>query len=139
MKNRVWLLMGLTGSTEGVLSFENNALSFEIYDKGALSAGQLKELSTQIGINDLAEQLERNETTTLFSIPVSSISKIEFPWFTFGGGMNVTLRGVKYRFSFMQPQNTVAAPRLAAGVIGIQNVAEGRKAGKQWKQLLTAG
>ena len=135
-KNRVWLLMGLTGSTEGILSLKDNHIAFQAFGKGALTNGQLKSLAEQSGNEELEIKLAKNKKVEVFYCPISQVNKIIFPWYTFGGGMNLVINGTTYRFSFLQPQNTVSSYEGAEGLNAISNISEGRKVGKEWKKLL---
>jgi len=42
METGVWLLMGLTGSTQGVLEMKDSMISFTAYGQGALYSGRDK-------------------------------------------------------------------------------------------------
>lgn len=133
MKSIVWLLMGLTGSTEGVLSLENGRVSFEAFGQGALTDGQLVRLARAVGSEHLAQGLKRGIPAMIFDEAVGPLTKISFPWYTFGGGVNLAVRSGTYRFSFLQPQNTISGTRGKEMSTIATNLSEGRKLGKLWK------
>ncbi len=89
-----WLLKGLFYSTPGTLELKGKTLTF-----------------TPVG----GEQI--------FSLSLSAIHKIEFPWYYFGAGLVLTLDGTKYRISFIE-QGESGDIRS-----GIQN-------GKAWRERL---
>jgi hypothetical protein len=65
-----------------------------------------------------------SETKTLFEVPISSLSGIRFPWYYFGAGVQFSIDGERYRFSFMEQGEPGSIP-------------EGRSFGRQWKSKLT--
>jgi len=114
-----WVLKGITGSeSAGLLRLKDDRL-------------------TLIG-----------ENGTAFDVPVTEVSDVSFPWFSFSGGMKLTAAGEKYRLSFVKPnnQNSYVAGRAAneivpgAGMVAVADIAgdirKGRSAGKEWKRLL---
>jgi len=138
MKNKaseIWLLMGLTGSTNGTLAIHDEWISFHTPTRGALTGGQLRSLAKRIGNPELADQLDQEQPIEIFRCPVSEIEKVHFPWYTLGGGMNLTIRGNRYRFSFLQPQNT-RSPTSGGAFAGVLSISRGRKLGKEWRSLL---
>lgn len=52
--------------------------------------------------------------------------------------MNLTIEGIKYKFSFLRPQNTIhySDSEIVEALKVSTNLKEGRKAGKEWKKLL---
>ena len=60
----------------------------------------------------------------VFDLPLDSLSKVDFPWYYFGAGAVLSFESEHYRLSFVEP-----------GENG--SIAEGREAGKRWKQRLT--
>jgi hypothetical protein len=127
LRSNVWLLMGLTGSTPGVLNLSGGRLSLTVQDAGVLSQGQLRMLEGRTQQPGLAERLTRGQPRQLFSRPLAEIERVTFPWYYFGGGMVITVDGVGYRISFVQPQNTA---------VGVTNLSEGIREGKVWKATL---
>lgn len=79
LSNRAWLLKGLSGSEEGMLTLENGRLSFVL----GLVTDEL-----------------------VFDCPLSEVREIKFPWLYFGTGCTLKINSVKYRLSFIQPGNT---------------------------------
>ncbi|MFY0652668.1 MAG: hypothetical protein JXQ96_11570 [Cyclobacteriaceae bacterium] len=136
MKNRVWLLMGLTGSVEGILSATDSILTFKIHDTGYLTKGQVKELARQSRNDELPDVLKQKTEVEILKVPLHQIEKVDFPWISFGCAMNLTIRGTKYKFSFPQPQNTIVHTEVVEGIGVISNLKEGKRVGKLWKEFL---
>lgn len=128
----VWLLMGSTGSTPGVLRMARGRLVFEAHGRGALTGGQLREIEQRAGAPGLAQRLEQGYPTPIFDAPLGAVGKVTFPWYYFGGGMKLTVAGSPYRFSFLRPQNT----RPPSDVSGLADIPAGRAAGRAWKAAL---
>lgn len=117
-----WHLRGITRSLPGRLHLEANTISF-VYDDGDV----------------------------LFRAPLSEVREIVFPWYYFGGGCKLTVEGVRYRLSFVRPNDADdAMDRLAAGagdagavysqVAGkFIDIGSGRAAGRVWEEVLRAG
>ncbi|WP_106399073.1 hypothetical protein [Actinocorallia populi] len=133
LQTLAWLIMGSTGSAAGVLGMEGGRLRFEAHGRGALTMGQLRTLEQRTGRPGLADMLTEGHTLVLFDVPLSQVGRVRFPWYYFGGGMKLEVSGVPYRFSFLQPQNTQAAPAHVAGI------GAGRAGGRAWKSALTSG
>jgi hypothetical protein len=83
------------------------------------------------------------ESQVVFDVPVETISRVVFPWYYFSGGLKILVNGEEYRLSFVQPNGAEVALARAAPTAGvavaaskIQDIAEGRAAGKRWRQLL---
>ena len=121
-----WLLVGMTGSTPGVLEYADGRLVFST-DQGRL-----------------------------FDAPLSEVHNVTFPWYYFGGGAKLTVAGQQYRLSFVRPNGASDIPgRLMAGsdIAGaagdvlalltagrkIVDVGTGRQAGKRWQAILAGG
>lgn len=113
-----WLLIGLTRSSAvGQLVLRRNRLSFRVGDD------------------------------VLFDVDRAEIERIVFPWYYFTGGMKVWAHGRQYRLSFVKPNGAeVATAHLLARagspaalgtvVAKVADMASGRRAGKQWRELL---
>jgi hypothetical protein len=99
--------MGLTGSSPGVLKLENGYLSFDAHGRGALTNAQLRQLEGVVSERGLANQLSNEEVVRVIDAPLAEVSRVNFPWFYFAGGMNLAVRSAHYRFSFVRPQNTL--------------------------------
>lgn len=134
----VWLLRGLTGSTPAVLSLDDGRFTLTVFGVGALARRHLRGLERDTGLTDLRARLAESEETVLFDTPLTQVEHIRFPWFYFGGGVHVQVRGVRYRLSFLQPQNTVADPALWSAREVAGSVAKGVSLGDRWRVLLTA-
>jgi hypothetical protein len=96
----------------------------------------------------------RTESGPAFTAPVTDVGPVTWPWWWFGGGFVATVRGERFKITFVRPNGAPAAnPSLldaafnAAGLIdsgfgpfraatGLRDVATGRAAARQWKQLL---
>jgi hypothetical protein len=139
MESKVWLLMGLGGSLEGVLSATDSSITFNVFKKGFfVSNAQLEKLAQHTGKHNLIDDLENNKEVEILNISINRIEKIEFPWISFGAAMNLTIEGIKYKFSLLQPQNTILnSENDTEPSIGvITNIKQGRKLGKELKKLL---
>lgn len=114
-----WQLQGLTRSLPGRLCLKANVLSFTDDD------------------GDL-----------LFRAALKAVRDIVFPWYYFGGGCKLTVDGVRYRLSFVRPNDAEdAMDRLTArvgdaGAVYSQvagkfvDIGSGRAAGRAWRQAL---
>lgn len=139
IESKVWLLIGFGGSLEGVLSVTELSIIFKVSEKGFfISNAQLEELARHTGKHNLADDLENKKEVEIINISPKRVEKIEFPWISFGAAMNLTIEGIKYKFSLLQPQNTILNHEYDIGSsIGvIVNIKEGRKKGKDLKKLL---
>ena len=123
--------MGMSGSAPGALEIGGGRLAYTVHGRGALSAGQLRELERRTGRAGLADALEGWAAVTLFDAPLGAVGDVVFPWYYFSGGMKLTVAGVPYRFSFLQPQNTMGSP-------GAAGIPMGRAVGKSWREILTS-
>jgi hypothetical protein len=128
---RAWLMMGMTGSTPGVLQVVYGRLVYAAHGRGALTAGQLRRLEEQVGRPGLADELGDGDRLTLLDVPVEEVRRVTFPWYYFGAGMKLSAGGVRYRFSFVKPQNTQDEP-------GITAIPGSRATGRTWRAALRA-
>jgi hypothetical protein len=145
-----WLLMGLTGSTPGVLQLSDGRLSLVAHGSGALTLGQLRDLEGCTGMKGLTERLKNGEQVEIFNVPVDEIKSVDFPWYYFNGGMVIEVRTGRYRLSFLQPQNTklpiahhpenAAEARKSIVEIGnlLGDIGDGRTVGKAWRDALNS-
>ena len=127
-----WLLMGITGSSPGVLKLENGRLSFDAHGRGALTKGQLRQLEGMVSEPGLANRLSNGEVVRVFDASLAEVSRVTFPWFYFGGGMNLVVRAAHYRFSFIRPQNTLERGE-SESIEGIVAIPGARRNGKAWR------
>jgi hypothetical protein len=103
LRSLVWERMGLFGNRPGVLTLADGALSF-VTDEG-----------------------------TGFHCPVSKLSRIEWPWYSFNCGLNLRVEAVKYRFSFGPPNGAAAAYNVVEAAAGLSEIGGGMRAGKVWR------
>jgi len=90
----------------------------------------------------------------MFSVPVSDIKDVKWPFIQFGLGFNSTVNGTQYKFTFMKPNgaaelNNSSVSQLAnitqigRGIDAIATLSKwgsNKQAAKQWKALFeTAG
>jgi hypothetical protein len=118
LRTPVWLLVGMTGSQPGILELADGVIAFT------------------------------GEEGRVFEAPLAETSGLAFPWFYFGGGMKITVKGAPHRISFVRPNGAeVASARLleavGAGPLAlltvqrkIADIGDGRRAGKAWKAAL---
>jgi len=90
----VWLLIGLFGNEPGQLELREGRLTFR----------------TSAGVQ--------------FDVPLSEVSYVEYPWYYFGGGVQFTVAGRRYRLSFVPPTSH-------GGRAG--DVPGGRRVGAAWR------
>jgi hypothetical protein len=126
---RAWLLMGLTGSAPGVLQVVYGRLIYAVHGRGALTDGQLRRLEDKVGRPGLADELDDGARIILLDVPLDEVGRVSFPWYYFGGGMRLGVDGVRFRFSFVRPQNTHEVP-------GIMAVPATRATGRSWQAAL---
>jgi hypothetical protein len=129
--SQVWLLLGLVNSVPGKLTLHDGQLQFFLLNAGTLWSSGLQKLEQRLGVPSLAERLNNNLATQIFDIPISNIQKVSFPWYYFMGGMHLTVKGTKFRISFIQPQNTTYRSTSSAS-----GIAFARKSGKWWREKL---
>ena len=89
----VWLMKGITGTTAGTLECRSGRIKLTV------------------------DQLQ------MFDAALSDIGEVSFPWHYFGGGMKLTVRGERYRISFVEP-----------GEYG--DIGEGRRVGKIVRSII---
>jgi len=90
----------------------------------------------------------------MFSVPVSDIKDVKWPFIQFGLGFNSTVNGTQYKFTFMKPNGAAdidssaldgltAFSRIGRGIDAIATLSKwgsNKQAAKQWKALFeTAG
>lgn len=142
MRTKAWLLWGLIGSIPGVLKYEGGCLSFTALGCGTLWKFQLRSLEKKAKKPGLADQLDDYENAVVFDAPLSEILDVRFPWYYFNGGANLVIGGEKFRFSFLQPQNTKWPEDREDSLDpfeimdSIKEIHNGRQAGKAWRGIL---
>ena len=81
----------------------------------------------------------------VFDEPLERVTGISFPWYYFSGGFTATIGGTRRRISLTRPNG---APDPDTGLLGgrsdllsaassLRDVRAGRRAGKEWRALLT--
>jgi hypothetical protein len=89
------------------------------------------------------------QSREVFDVRLDEVREIVWPWYYFGGGVKLTVRDERYRFSFVLPNGAeypTARMRAAVGdpaalaivVAKGDDIAVGRKAGKEWRRRLDA-
>jgi hypothetical protein len=82
-----------------------------------------------------------------FTAPIADVGPVTWPWWWFGGGLVVTVRGERFKITFVRPNGApaVEATLLDAALgtgdafraaAGLRDVHTGRAAAREWKQLL---
>ncbi len=73
----------------------------------------------------------------LFRIPLSE-TKVQFPWFYFGGGMRVTAGGSRYTLAFSRPAKVQGEPTRVFNSFGDMWAAGNAsvKSSSEWKAAL---
>src|SRR5690606_12929953 len=85
LQDDVWLLIGLFGNEPGQLELREGRLTFR----------------TSAGVQ--------------FDVPLSEVSYVEYPWYYFGGGVQITVAGRRYRLSFVPPTSHGGRARVVPG------------------------
>ena len=121
LRTSAWRMIGWTVSEPGVMSYDGRRLSYD------------------------------NGEKVLFDAELSEVTELKFPWYYFGGGLKMTVKGEPYRFSFVVPNGaevgsarlaTAIDPLLGAGAVAevvagkVADVKEGREATRAWRKLL---
>ena len=123
---------GPNGKVAGRSELENGHLSFEAHGRGALTNSQLRQLEGVVSEPGLANRLSNEEVVRVFDAPLAEVSRVTFPWFYFGGGMKLAVRGARYRFSFVRPQKPLDRGE-SESIDGIVAIPGARRNGKAWK------
>lgn len=132
LRTEAWLLKGIS-SLPGILTLAQGRLSFTASGSGSFWRGQLRTLEQQAGRPGLAKLLDEGGNAVVFDAILSEVRNVHIPWYYFSGGIKFTLDGVRYRFSFARPANTVASPDIGESV---QDLSRARQHGKEWKDAL---
>lgn len=106
MHTPVWVLLGVTGSEPGLLRLTNGVLSFE------------------------------TESGSRFSSPLTQLTDVKWPWYSFNCALNLTANGEKFRLSFAQPNGAAAAWLPQAAAKGVFDLGGAAKTGKAWRAAL---
>jgi hypothetical protein len=108
MHTPVWELIGVTGSEPGSLSLANGVLSFE----------------TKAG--------------TRFACPISQLTDVKWPWYSFNCALHLKANGEKFRLSFARPNGAGAAWLPDAAAKGVFSLGGAMRTGKAWRAALEA-
>jgi hypothetical protein len=87
-----------------------------------------------------------------FNVPLSEVREVKWPGLQMGFGFNATIKGEKYKFTFMKPNgasqmtdNSITQltryTRLGMGMDAIQALAkwgDSKKSAKAWKEILSS-
>ncbi|HMO40246.1 MAG TPA: hypothetical protein PKC76_04040 [Saprospiraceae bacterium] len=130
--SKAWLLRGLTQSLPGVLALRHDQLTFTATGFGTLWMRDLRRLEQRAGMPGLAERLNRGEATVVFQWSATELQAVRFPWYYFGGGLQLQGPDQSYRISFIRPGNT----RLHYFVNPFREIAQARHIGRRWRALL---
>jgi hypothetical protein len=98
LQSNVWLLDGITGSASGVLRLGDGRLTFH-----------------------------GDDGTCLINVRIAELTTVKFPWYYFGGGMQLRVGDVRHRISFTRPGNLPEAPWDLRGALAT---------GRAWKAAL---
>jgi hypothetical protein len=71
----------------------------------------------------------------VFDAPLDDVRDVTFPWYYFNGGLKLRIGMKRYRVSFVEP---VRGDGDLSALFGLGGVAEGRRAGRLWRQILGA-
>jgi hypothetical protein len=95
-------------------------------------------LERETGIVDLARRLRDDDRTVVGEVPIGEVSDVRFPWFYFGGGMHLRVGDVRYRLSFLRPQNVTMNRMAGWSRQGAGSISAGRHAGTLWRAAFEA-
>ncbi len=142
LSTQAWLLQGVN-SIPGVMTLADDRLSFTAVGCGTFSSRALSKLTAEIGKPDAAEQLENGGEAELFDEPLSEVQDVRFPWYYFSGGMKLSVHGVRFRFGFDRPANTMVPSHVEASMGklvraagSVAEISSARKRGGAWKSAL---
>ncbi len=141
----VWLISGLFHSLPGVLTLRETQLIFTALGPGTYWDGGLRRIEKKANAENFFDLLKRDQPAQLFSIDLSEIQKITFPFIYFSTGTHITFRNERYRLSFIEPNNTKMPvidrsryDRVINATVEIaQDIKHSRTIGKRWRALLT--
>ncbi len=81
----------------------------------------------------------------VFDEPLDRVTDVTFPWYYFSGGFKATIGGRRRRISLTRPNGAPdpdtgmldGAGDLVSAASSLRDVGVGRRAGKEWRALLT--
>jgi hypothetical protein len=148
LRTKAWLLIGLTDSVGGVLQLANGRLSFTARSSEArgmpLYLGHnLRVLEKKVQHPGLAKKLGwgaliKDEAVQVLDVPFDQVEQATFPWYQLGRGVQLVIRGEKFRFLFTRPSNTTLQTDSAADLLGdVGEFFEKGDVAKAWKAALS--
>ena len=142
LRTDAWLLRGIS-SIPGTLTLAENRLRFTASGHGTAWPFQLRTLERVAARPGLARRLDADETALVFDLPLGEVRDVSFPWYYFSGGVTLTARGVRYRFSFIRPNDTLAPANAEHATEGTRpggrapsEMSRARRNGRAWKAAL---
>lgn len=137
---------GSISSLPSTLALAEDCLRFTASGHGTAWPFQLRSLERCAARPGLAHRLDADETALVFDLPLSEVLAVSFPWYYFSGGIKLTVRGTRYRFSFARPANThTPADRGNVGEVArtvtgtASEIARARRNGRAWRAALLNG
>jgi len=141
LRTEAWLLRGIS-SLPGELALMNGTLTYFVAGTGSAWPWQLRKLERLLGVSGLEGGVDTGRRVKLFSEPVAGV-RAWCPWYYFGGGIKIAVRGVTLRFSFGTPANMKVRRRHLGAGGALQDVADNlgeivlmRSRGKLWQKAL---
>lgn len=141
LRTEAWLLRGIS-SLPGELALLNGTVTYFVAGTGSAWPWQLRKLERAFGVSGLADGVDPGRRVKLFSEPVSSL-RAWCPWYYFGGGIKIAVRGTTLRFSFGTPANMRVRRRGLGAGGAMQEVADNlgeivlmRSRGRLWQAAL---
>lgn len=139
--SQAWLLIGLFNSVPGILKLHQGTLSFAAIGSGTLWKRGLRKLEKKTGIENLAQNLAEDGSVELFQLPVAEVDRVSFPLIYFSAGMHLHFKGLRFRFSFIRPNNARmpefnAGGRMFKSLRNLNELGPARAVGERWKELL---
>ena len=85
--------------------------------------------------------------SVVFDVERTAVERVVFPWYYFGGGMKLWIRGTRHRLSFVRPNGAEVAMARGLSAAGsplgllmaagkVNDMVSGRAAGKRWREVL---
>ncbi|TNM64601.1 hypothetical protein FHN55_13935 [Streptomyces sp. NP160] len=84
-----------------------------------------------------------------FDVGLGELTDVQWPWWWFGGGFKGTVRGTRYKISFVRPNGAPGPDRglltdldhvlvghTGHGLSGLVDVAEGKAQARLWREVL---
>lgn len=84
-----------------------------------------------------------------FDVALDELTDVRWPWWWFGGGFTATVRGTRYKITFVRPNGAPGPDRgllsdldhvlvghTGHGLSGLVDVVEGKAQAKAWREVL---